>query len=89
MKPLVFLVEDDEVLTKNFEIFFDMNDYKLITALNGKKALETLSKMECPPDIIISDILMPIMDGYDFYMKVSEKAEWSKIPFFFLSGNRA
>ncbi|MFX1418453.1 MAG: response regulator [Promethearchaeota archaeon] len=86
MKPLVFLVEDDEVLVKNFKLFLEMNDYDLVTAINGKDALEVLSKLDHPPDIIISDILMPIMDGYDFYMKVSEKTEWSRIPFFFLSG---
>jgi len=86
MKPLVFLVEDDEVLVKNFKIFLEMNDYDLITAINGKHALEVLSNLEYRPDIIISDILMPLLDGYDFYMKVSEKTEWSRIPFFFLSG---
>ncbi|MFX1365772.1 MAG: response regulator [Promethearchaeota archaeon] len=86
MKPLIFLVEDDEILLKNFQIFFDMNDYELVTALNGSQGLEVLSNLERPPDIIISDILMPIMDGYEFYMKVSEKTEWSRIPFFFLSG---
>ena len=86
MKPLIFLVEDDEVLIKNFKIFFEMNDYDLATALNGRQGLDVLSNLEYPPDIIISDILMPIMDGYEFYMKVSEKTEWSRIPFFFLSG---
>ncbi len=86
MKPLVFLVEDDEILVKNFKIFLEMNDYELATAYNGKNALEVLSSLDHPPDIIISDILMPVMDGYDFYMKVSENTEWSRIPFFFLSG---
>ena len=86
MKPLVFLIDDDEILIKNFKIFFEMNDYELVSALNGKQGLEVLSKLEYPPDIIISDILMPELDGYEFYMKVSEKTEWSRIPFFFLSG---
>lgn len=86
MKPLVFLVEDDEVLVKNFKIFLEMNDYDFKSAYNGRNALEVLSSLEYPPDIIISDILMPVMDGYDFYMKVSENTEWSRIPFFFLSG---
>ncbi|MFX0040414.1 MAG: response regulator [Promethearchaeota archaeon] len=84
MKHLVFLVEDDEVLVKNFKIFLEMNDYDLITAINGKDALEVLSNLKYPPNIIISDILMPIMDGYDFYMKVSEKTEWPRILFFFI-----
>ncbi|NVM38039.1 MAG: response regulator [Candidatus Lokiarchaeota archaeon] len=86
MKPLVFLVEDDEVFIKNFKIFFEMNDYDLVTALNGRQGLEVLSNLEYPPDIIISDIIMDLMDGYEFYMKVSEYTEWSRIPFFFLSG---
>lgn len=86
MKPLIFLVEDDEILIKNFKIFFEMNDYDLTTALNGKQGLDVLSNLESPPDIIISDILMPEMDGYEFYMKVSKKTEWTRIPFFFLSG---
>ena len=64
----------------------EMNDFKLISAFNGKKGLEILSNIEFLPDLIISDILMPEMDGYDFYMKVAENSEWSRIPFFFLSG---
>ena len=64
----------------------EMNDFKLISAFNGKEGLENLSNIEFLPDLIISDILMPEMDGYDFYMKVAENSEWSRIPFFFLSG---
>ncbi|MFX1306317.1 MAG: response regulator [Promethearchaeota archaeon] len=86
MKLHVFLVEDDVVLVENFKVFLEMNNHNLISALNGKEALDVLSNLQYPPDIIISDILMPEMDGYDFYMKVSENSEWSRIPFFFLSG---
>ena len=43
MRALVFLVEDDEVLAKNFKIFLELNDYDFISALNGKQGLEILS----------------------------------------------
>lgn len=86
MEPTVFLVEDDDALVQNLKIFMEMNDFKLISAFNGKEGLEILSNIEFLPDLIISDILMPEMDGYDFYMKVAENSEWSRIPFFFLSG---
>ncbi len=86
MEPTVFLVEADDVLVQNLKIFMEMNDFKLISAFNGKEGLEILSNIEFLPDLIISDILMPEMDGYDFYMKVAENSEWSRIPFFFLSG---
>ena len=86
MEPTLFLVEDDDALVQNLKIFMEMNDFKLISAFNGKEGLEILSNIEFLPDLIISDILMPEMDGYDFYMKVAENSEWSRIPFFFLSG---
>lgn len=86
MKPQILLIEDDQVLVRNFKMYLEMYDYELETALNGKDGLKILSSLEKPPDLIISDILMPEMNGYDFYMKVSENPEWSRIPFFFLSG---
>ncbi|MFX0080635.1 MAG: response regulator [Candidatus Hodarchaeota archaeon] len=86
MEHTVFLVEDDDVLVQNLKIFMEMNDFKLISASDGKEGLEILSNIESLPDLIISDILMPKMDGYDFYMKVAENSDWSRIPFYFLSG---
>ncbi|MFX1571747.1 MAG: response regulator [Promethearchaeota archaeon] len=86
MEPFVLIVEDDKILARNLKIYLEMNDFNLISASNGKEGLEILSDLEILPDLIISDILMPEMDGYDFYMKVAENLEWSMIPFFFLSG---
>jgi response regulator RpfG family c-di-GMP phosphodiesterase len=86
MEPTVFLIEDDTVLVKNLKKFMEMHNLNLISAPNGKEGLKLLSEFDQHPDVIISDILMPEMDGYDFYMKVAENSEWSRIPFFFLSG---
>jgi response regulator RpfG family c-di-GMP phosphodiesterase len=86
MERIVFLIEDDKTLVQNLKIFLEMNDFTLISAFNGREGLNKLSTLEQLPDLIISDILMPEMDGYDFYMKVSENPEWSRIPFIFLSG---
>ncbi|MFX1374711.1 MAG: PleD family two-component system response regulator [Promethearchaeota archaeon] len=85
MNPTIFLIEDDNTLVKNLKVLMEINDFKVISAFNGKEGLELLSNFKHLPDVIISDILMPEMDGYDFYMKVAENSEWSKIPFFFLS----
>jgi response regulator RpfG family c-di-GMP phosphodiesterase len=86
MEPTVFLIEDDTALVQNLKIFMEMHHLNLISAPNGKEGLKLLSQFDQHPDVIISDILMPEMDGYDFYMKVAENSEWSRIPFFFLSG---
>jgi response regulator RpfG family c-di-GMP phosphodiesterase len=86
MNTTVFLIEDDEALVQNLKTFMDLHGVRLISAFNGNEGLDILSTQDSLPDIIISDILMPEMDGYDFYMKVAENTEWSRIPFFFLSG---
>lgn len=86
MEPTIFLIEDDDTLVQNLKIFLEMNEYKFLSASNGKEAIDMLSNLETQPDLIISDIIMPEMDGYDFYMKVTENSEWARIPFFFLSG---
>jgi DNA-binding response OmpR family regulator len=85
MKPSILVVEDNETLRFNLELFFEMQEFTVYSAENGALALEILSKNESNPDIIVSDIMMPEMDGYDFYNVVSNNPKWSKIPFIFLS----
>ena len=63
----------------------EMHDYDVHTATNGVEALDLLKDSSKEPDIIISDIMMPEMDGYTFYNKVSENPTLSTIPFVFMS----
>ena len=60
------------------------NEYNIINAVNGREALDKLSGVK-KPDIIISDIMMDIMDGYEFYEKVLQFNEYKSIPFIFLT----
>ena len=85
MSPLVLVVEDNEVILFNIKLFLEMQNYETLTAMNGVEALDVLKNAARQPDIIVSDIMMPEMDGYEFYRKVSENAEWSLIPFVFVS----
>ncbi|MBD3226899.1 MAG: response regulator [Candidatus Lokiarchaeota archaeon] len=82
----ILLIEDDDTLGKNLKLFFEENDYEVLIGKNGKDGLEILSNMDSKPHIIISDIMMPILDGYDFYIEVTKNREWNDIPFIFLSG---
>jgi CheY-like chemotaxis protein len=85
MKSLILVVDDNVDLLLNISMIFEFNDYDVITAHNGKEGLDILSKMDHPPDLIISDIMMPIMDGYEFFDNVSKDIRWGTIPFLFLS----
>jgi len=85
LKPLILVVEDNLDLLYNLNILLESNNYKPITAKNGKEAIEILSNLEEIPDVIISDIMMPEMDGYEFFKIISNEPRWNRIPFLFLS----
>ncbi|SMD42858.1 Signal transduction histidine kinase [Aquiflexum balticum DSM 16537] len=75
-KPVVLIVEDYsdmvEYLCLNLK-----DDYHLIIANNGEEALEKTENFT--PDVIISDIMMPVMDGLTFCKKIKENSKTSHI----------
>ena len=83
----VLVVEDDRNLLNGLEDLLTIFDgkYKLnvLTALNGQEALNVLNQQI--PDLIISDIMMPKMSGYEFLVRVRENPQWLHIPFIFLT----
>jgi len=85
LKPLILVVEDNVDLLYNLNLLLESNNYKPITAKNGKEAIDILSNLGEIPDIIISDIMMPKMDGYEFFKVISNEPRWNRIPFLFLS----
>ena len=85
MKPLILVVEDNKDILDNIKLILEFNEFEVLTALNGKEALKLLEEIKNPPEIIISDIIMPIMNGYDFFTAVSKNPLWNSIPFIFLT----
>ncbi len=84
-KSTILLVEDNSKILYNLKLLLQFNNYHMVTATNGLNALEALKKLDQPPDLILCDIMMPKMDGYEFYQKISENPSWSLIPFIFLT----
>jgi CheY-like chemotaxis protein len=83
----VLVVEDDRNLLNGLEDLLTIFDgkYKLtvLTALNGQEALSIINQQI--PDLIISDIMMPKMSGYEFLLHVRKNPQWLHIPFIFLT----
>lgn len=83
----VLIVEDDRNLLSGLEdlltIFGGKYQLKVLTALNGMEALKVLEQQI--PDLIISDIMMPNMGGYEFLRHVRQNPLWLHIPFIFLT----
>lgn len=67
------------------------NNYDPVTATNGEEGLRIMAncREEDLPDLIICDIMMPIMDGYEFFQQISQNVLWTMIPFIFLTAKTA
>jgi len=79
----ILIVEDVPNVLELLEVTLRFKGYSVITARNGEEALEVISKQR--PILIITDILMPKMDGYAFVQKLRLNVDTRAIPVVFLS----
>jgi len=79
----ILLIEDNEALRDNTSEILTLANYEVSTAENGKMGVEMA--MANPPDIIVCDIMMPVLDGYGVYQILSKNPDLQHIPFIFLS----
>lgn len=82
MKQVILLVEDNEEILDFVESNLD-DDYTIIKTLNGKQALDLL-KTETV-DLIISDVMMPVMDGFELCRLIKSDVELSHLPVILLT----
>ena len=80
----VLIVDDDPFGIIQLQTLLKDSGYELVTASDGASALETVRRQ--PPDIILLDIVMPKMDGYETCRRLKENGNSENIPIIFLSG---
>lgn len=79
----ILIIEDDAILRGNTAELLMLSDYEVLTASNGKTGVEKAK--EHLPDLIICDIMMPEMDGYEVLETLANDESTRFIPFIFLS----
>lgn len=84
--PVTVLIVDDE--PANIDLLKGVlpNDYKIKAAVSGEKALKIAQK-EPYPDLIILDVMMPEMDGYEVCRQLKSTPDTAGIPVIFVSGH--
>ncbi|MDO5976093.1 ATP-binding protein [Flavivirga jejuensis] len=81
-KSLILLVEDNQDMRQYLEQH--LSDYNLYQAANGQEALRLLKSIQ-KPDLIITDYMMPVMDGVEFIKTLKLDESFSMIPIIFLT----
>ncbi len=86
--PRILLVEDDLDIRETLaEVFVD-EGYEVSTAANGQEALDHLLKIGTPmPEVILLDLMMPVMDGWQFHAAQQNYEALARIPVIVLSAD--
>ena len=83
-KIMVVDDEEDQLFTIKKTLEYAEKEYEVITLNNGNNCLQYLKNNE-KPDLILLDIMMPEMTGWELYDKIKENDDWRDIPVVFLT----
>lgn len=78
-KPTVFIVEDDTDTREMLSKFLELEGYDVRAAANGRQALDLLGT-GVQAHVIVLDLMMPVMDGWEFRRRQVEDARLRRIP---------
>ncbi len=86
MKKRILIVDDDPAVAKLLRMVFVQKKHHVIIAEDGETAMEKVSQES--PDLILSDVAMPGIDGFEFYSRLQKNPKTAGIPLIFVSGQK-
>jgi len=82
--PIIILIDDDSQLRFLSKEYLEAEGgYRVLTAGNGQEGWDLLSQVH--PSLIVCDVMMPVMDGYEFVQKLRQNPRLRSVPLIFLS----
>ena len=83
-KKRVMIVDDDPDILTSLKIILEKEGYKVYAYEDGYECLRALKK-GLKPTLIILDVMMPVMSGWEIHRRLGEHPRWRKIPVVFLT----
>jgi DNA-binding response OmpR family regulator len=82
----ILLVEDDSLTSDAVRMVLECEGYNVDCATNGQEALDHLRELEVKPDLILLDVAMPVLDGYQFRVEQKRDPAINNIPVIVVTG---
>ncbi|MDE1920044.1 MAG: response regulator [Candidatus Omnitrophica bacterium] len=84
MSQIILVVDDDRSIVHTLKSILLKNGFEVLTANNGEEALKLIKTNR--PDMVITDLMMPVMDGWYLSMNVRRDPRFKKTPIIVISG---
>ena len=85
MNKILFIVEDDPLMSRMYEKAFRLNNFDIEQAFDGQEAIAKLETMNPKPVLIVLDVMMPKMSGFDVLKHIKASPDLKNIPVVMLS----
>jgi DNA-binding response OmpR family regulator len=83
MSKTVLLVDDSVTQSFHLKLALVRAGFKVLTAADGRSALKALGSD--PVDVVLADVIMPMMDGYELCRQIKDNAKYAKLPVILMS----
>jgi CheY-like chemotaxis protein len=85
-KPILLVIDDDDDVREMLDTTLSDEGYQVVTAHHGAKAIELLND-GLAPNVILLDIMMPVMNGWEFWDRHQAHPRWRNIPVIVLTAS--
>jgi len=83
--PLVLVVEDDDHIAQVLRFMLERQGYRVTHLADGRTASEHVAASPDLPDLILLDVMLPYVDGFEIVALVRARAAWAKVPILMLT----
>ena len=80
-----FVVEDDQIIVTILEHLLTRRGYAVDIARDGRQATQYIDATETAPELVLLDVMLPYVDGFELIRKIREHATWHQVPVIMLT----
>lgn len=84
--PSILVIEDDVHVSTLVQFIFEREGYRVTVLGDGYAALKYIAEVEIQPGIVLLDVMLPIIDGYEVMRSMKAQPLWREVPIIVLSG---
>jgi DNA-binding response OmpR family regulator len=83
--PTVLVIEDDEHISQVLKFMLERQGYRVVHLADGRAAVNHVASSTLVPDLVLLDVMLPYIDGFEIVRQMRARAAWSGVPVLMLT----